>query len=694
MLDRRGFCLGGMAAAAAAAGRGLAAEQKASAAAAGRFGELSMSLALTGGKTLTFEQTAASKLGDYVGEFVHQQCQAQRQDEWTVFFRPDADGNRAEIVVERGNNLQQGDDLLDPYSATIKSGSAVVATIAVPFHYWMSRWRWQSAPRPIVRTPADLLRKRLIIPFSAALLYGLPRWQGLDNTTIVPTYRGPMDFTEINFGGGPGERDDIGLVTEPCAQYLLNQSEASLATILAQAEGVGSFPLHWRDPDSNAPIDWKTSPRAAKIQGSGLLPVSFPRCLDKGGKGSPPPEPAVSAVPGGSLKERKYWVQATYLYRDGESVGSPQASITVPPNHLLAVSSPPPAAEAALGWHVYVGTSPNKVEARRQTGFANNMIPLNFGTNWLQRSAPALAGGLFDGWDLSTTHHPMPSYIPYLLTDDPYYLEETQAIGNFVIQYFGWNRGTIGVGIVGLSEARDLAWGLRSILMSLLATPDNAPGWLLPKQYWRDRLRENREFLRRYQESDALVFKVFHACPIAQSIEAWQHGYLLFVLGLMKYNGGFAEWDDFYEWVLGSILPMMTEGSGWCRQVPTLYGYRILKQPIDSGLTVANAGRGEYDAMTFASWAEAYDNWLRTEASKRLRPEQIAELQACTGSKIYPLQSGGDYYIIAQGAVNLAVLNGIKAAAPAKKWMDTAMPVLMGPGGYGSTGVAAKWSVG
>jgi hypothetical protein len=163
-----------------------------------------------------------------------------------------------------------------------------------------------------------------------------------------------------------------------------------------------------------------------------------------------------------------------------------------------------------------------------------------------------------------------------------------------------------------------------------------------------ERIVANRTFLRRYQESSARVFKVFHACPIVASIEPWQHGYLSFVLGLMKFNGGFPEWDDFYEWVIGSILPMMTSGSGWCRQVPTKYFYNILTQPQESNLTVANAGQGEYDAITCASWADAFDfvaakraeDGPAREADRPQRMQRFSDLSAAIRRRLLHHRAG------------------------------------------------------
>src|SRR5678816_120387 len=90
-----------------------------------------------------YEEAGAENLGDYVdpeGAFVQQCYRAPRQDDalpgLTVWFRPDADGSRQEIIVELGVPLV---DTLVPanmgaYSAEIWDGDTdeLLATVEVP----------------------------------------------------------------------------------------------------------------------------------------------------------------------------------------------------------------------------------------------------------------------------------------------------------------------------------------------------------------------------------------------------------------------------------------------------------------------------------------------------------------------------------------------------------------------------------
>ena len=82
-----------------------------------------------------------------------------------VFFRPDKDSDRSEIVVELGRLFGAANAAaanLGAYRATIQRGDNVLARIEVPKHNWFGRWRWQSAPRPIDVSPAELVAAGLI----------------------------------------------------------------------------------------------------------------------------------------------------------------------------------------------------------------------------------------------------------------------------------------------------------------------------------------------------------------------------------------------------------------------------------------------------------------------------------------------------------------------------------------------------
>src|ERR1051325_728571 len=73
---------------------------------------LSLRLDFADGKTLSLDSAKAAYVGDYIGRFVQQKCFRLRasgngdyRDGFTVFFRPDSDGNRNEVVIEYGGEV-------------------------------------------------------------------------------------------------------------------------------------------------------------------------------------------------------------------------------------------------------------------------------------------------------------------------------------------------------------------------------------------------------------------------------------------------------------------------------------------------------------------------------------------------------------------------------------------------------------
>ena len=211
---------------------------------------------LVGGMPLKFHQLSAANLGDYSGQYVHQRCFMQRSGPWTVFFRPDTDGNRDEVVVEYGIwPVPQGIvpvHIQQPFSVRIGRGDIVLATVQVPAQYWMTRWRWQSAPRPLRRTTADLKAMRAILPPSTRALYGTEPAFSAPRAVWI----GPMGTAGLATAMGmAGGRPEIGPITEAQAAWLMFGTEAARSAMMAQAEAVGSLPIWLRDARTNAPID-------------------------------------------------------------------------------------------------------------------------------------------------------------------------------------------------------------------------------------------------------------------------------------------------------------------------------------------------------------------------------------------------------------------------------------------------------
>ena len=95
---------------------------------------------------------------------------------------------------------------------------------------------------------------------------------------------------------GVGERPDIGLVTEPQAQYICTRDSTALQILLDQAEAAATVPWHVRDENTSAPINFQKYPKACWYQGQRygtpfVLTVKTPVTIDNAH------EPALAYLP-------------------------------------------------------------------------------------------------------------------------------------------------------------------------------------------------------------------------------------------------------------------------------------------------------------------------------------------------------------------------------------------------------------
>lgn len=204
-----------------------------------------------GARTLQYQQSTAVDQGVVQTFAVSQRSRICQVDHpLRVLFRNDTNSDRMEVIFELGRVFANDNAAPLQYTAQILRGSTVVATQKIKHNHY-ARWRWQSAPRPVV---GDLEQA-----YAAGLLPA--KFRDLGAPLPRQTYS-PMELAGIEpYMPGTGERPDLGLVTEWSAQYLANRS--NLSTIIAQAEASGSMPWHFRDEHTGRMIDLSTYPNAS-----------------------------------------------------------------------------------------------------------------------------------------------------------------------------------------------------------------------------------------------------------------------------------------------------------------------------------------------------------------------------------------------------------------------------------------------
>jgi len=480
------------------------------------------------GQSFTYDAAKGQDLGDFASDIggFRQRCVKVTHEACPVivFFRPDRDGKRLEVVFEHGALTDKAPRNLPAYRAEIFSGTTSLAAIDVPKHFWFSRWRWQSAPRPIVGDVKALIAKGALPPYAASKDVG----------ALKPAVYDIMGLAGVTaYMGSTGERPDIGLLTEPQAHYVCTGSRDALAVLRAQAEAAGTLPWHIRDSKTNAPVDLDAFPKMS-------------------------------------------W------YPD-RPIGAP---------------------------HVPLAKTDISIDSAHQ---------------------PALA------------------YLPYLLTGDPFHLEDLQFAANF-------NRGTLPPEYrLSIPQTRALAWSLRTLSQAAMVTPTNAPHWLLPRSYWQKDLARTRSwFDTNYVNSRDPVRAVFQvtdnpagnradgrSAPEGTWASPWQEEFLACVLGWMV-TMGFEEWRPAFQWKIASTIARTDGRSGWVRAYST--PYRLVLRPDKSAPFAKSWGEAWQIASKLAEWPES-------------DPDTI---------------QGKDltYYTYTRGALAMAVRLGVPAAQPSLTWLD------------------------
>lgn len=485
------------------------------------------------GRSYEFREEAGQDLGDYVPPsraFVQRCVRAEVADfPLTVFFRPDRHADRVEVVFELGRVFSPAPANLGAYTAVISRGAQVLARIDVPEHYWFARWRWQSAPRPVVADARQLMTYGLLPPYGlpakanpsgqAMHLMPLPSGDYVDLDIVSQFTSGnyanaskllmkAAEYQSRTTGGGDaavelsvgqniysvmrlagvqaympntGERSDIGPVTEPQAKFLQTWDQGAFELLMAQAEAAGTMPWHIRDETQSGPFDFRQHPNAT-------------------------------------------WYGSA-------NAGSPQVKAA--------------------------GT------------------PIT----------------------LDSAHQPALSYVPFLLTEDAYFLEELQFQAT-------WNWGVLPAqyrpsGV----QPRLLAWNLRTLAQCARATQTVTPRWLLDTHYWKAQLDQTRRwFEQNYVFSDRPERQRFHVvgaldnsrgepqAPEGTWVDPWQDEFLATILGWVIHMG-FSEWRPAFQWIIRSTIDRTSGGSGWVRAYAT--PYRIILRPSKT-------------APVVQSWAQAW----------------------------------------------------------------------------------------
>ena len=523
--------------------------------------------------TLVFDMAKGTDLGSYVAPTAGftQGCVRARNSalpNFYVDFRQDAEGGRAEVVFWNGEcagTVPSGYTRdLPGYVATIKDDTgAIIHVETVPKHGWGSRWRWQSAKRPIIRTTAAKVFFDGFLPHMSPAAARIAGYSGLIVPPVPSAVGAYSTFMAVDDPTGNrklglccdvdrgGERPELGLLTEWQADWLLRGTASSLAAFMEQAE-MCSGDWGWFLPDSvtGAPVDFKVD-------------------------------------------------------------------------------------DAHYHMHPY------------QNGYDADWYLIKYGAR--------------NGWDIhgGDSHVPNLFYLPWVLTEDPYYIEAQQ----FLVQYgtggsvyqrdVVWPQVGSRVVCSYPNEQRTLGWGIRNLACAYTMSPAAPPSWLLPQSYYADVSADYSAVLNYFYNTSPLPrHAIFHTLSGDPYFQAFEQAYAVLGMGLADLvgmpTGAKPSWKTHLNFYFGFLEGITSATSGWNRQCP---------QPHD---VLAD----DLDALPSPSWASAWAMWQ--------------PLMQVTWGASFPNapspgnQQGGSMsncsHIVAACAV--AKSRGVPAATAAKAWMD------------------------
>ena len=219
---------------------------------------------------ITFLGSDAKDLGDFVVPFagITQRNLVTTSDDglWRVNFRPDRDNARVEAIPLYGDPFAPNPATFDqPYTFDLFYDGVQIAHQEVPKHFWLARWRWQSSPRPRMRTPEQLVAAKLTPNYGRT-----PVTTSRLPAASIPYV--PMGASSVTpFMGQTGERNDIGMNTEVASAYMGTEDAVAYQSMMDQAEASATGP--WHINDNGKILCWDDHPLANTYSAATSNPV-------------------------------------------------------------------------------------------------------------------------------------------------------------------------------------------------------------------------------------------------------------------------------------------------------------------------------------------------------------------------------------------------------------------------------------
>lgn len=621
---------------------------------------LSAELTFPGGSpvagTLVYDMSVGNDMGNYAAPTAGftQRCVRVRHASLANFwvdFRPDVSGGRVEVVCWNGECDPVGLTVasgytreLPAYTLVVKQNGSTIHTESVQRHYWGQRWRWYSAARTVVRTAAQVFSDGFLPPMSSAaarvsgysgvIVPPVPPAQASYTTFMMPNVITGTTTTAASAIAGATSlslTSSAGIFIIKTQRLIITQSNGSTLCAIVSSDSTNPVVL-------DRPLEFSVT-AGATIQASEYK-LGIQLAIDGGAN-----RPEI-----GALTE---W-QGDWLIRGTSS------SLAAMLAHAEMWSSD---LNWFMMWDKQTGRAINfKTDSTRY--FSHSYTDAYGGFYWIKR-------GFYNGfeWHEAEAHSYSMLYLPWVLTEDPYYIETQQAMVAWYVGYAIYQREVylqflpVGTRRVCsyLSETRTLGWGIRNLATVWKMSPVSPPSWLNPRSMYSE-YSDDYSYVTDYffrtpgNGAEANVHAIFRQLGGGAYYQAFEQAYGLIGLGLATFWGlpvtTAPTWFTQLSFFFGMFDGLMNGTSGWNRQSP---------QPHDVQYT-APADSAYLPINSYTTWNQFYNGLITTYPSFKINNDPPPANQ-----------QGGS---ITNGSVMLAACAiaqslGVAAAPVCKAWLDS-----------------------
>lgn len=276
-------------------------------------------------------------------------------------------------------------------------------------------------------------------------------------------------------------------------------------------------------------------------------------------------------------------------------------------------------------------------------------LPGYQGSPWLAQGKQA-ANGYCEyggGWQPQQAHYCEMSYVAYLATQNPSFLEDLQYSANFTV----FCSKEVSGPAVPAGEYRGAAWAFRNLFMAHAATLDaeasgSLPNGCLPSSYWKTILDNTLAHYSKYMGDPNN--QVFRLVTGYQRFAPWQCDYMLTALAFGVLTGH-SDWSPLYLWALENVIartrntPWQNGGfpPGWGTPyymdvAPTWYdAFLGLKDKPEGGVSQAQIDALKIDPLNGGKAMQG-NEYLMTTRAALIMADYLDKQGICNVRGTYP----------------------------------------------------------